>query len=341
MKYRLIAVLAVSISMITTATAQSDALPKYGLYLHFGLPTFGGKGDGRDPLDIYTPTDLDVRSWVHTAKLAGASFAILTVKHESGFCLWPAADYDYSVANSPVKTDVLAEFLAACNTEGITPGIHYSIPDARNEDGNIRYQGSVSDSYFELIKRQITELHTTYPGIRLQNFNRSSRLTPDQYHELCQIVEQLNPQCQLIVQDNQGATIDPAEASNSWFYHPESVNSGWMWSPNARLQSASFLYQKYTSAIQNGRPFVVGVGIDNTGHIPQEYVAELMEIKKLIDGSSSNPTVPPAIQSNETAPATSADNTTSKLKALKQQYDQGLITREVYDQKVKEVLDGM
>jgi hypothetical protein len=45
---------------------------------------------------------------------------------------------------------------------------------------------------------------------------------------------------------------------------------------------------------------------------------------------------PPVVPTNgETA------STTAKLKTLKDAYDQGLITKEVYDQKVKEVLDGM
>ena len=47
-------------------------------------------------------------------------YGVLKAKHSSGFCLWDSKaiwkgkEFDYDVAASPVKTDVVTEFIAAC-----------------------------------------------------------------------------------------------------------------------------------------------------------------------------------------------------------------------------------
>jgi hypothetical protein len=94
---------------------------------------------GNLPVSKYTRANLDVKQWVHTAKLVGMSYAVLTAKHKSGVCLWDSKvmwtgkEYDYDVANSNYKTDVVAKFMAACLDEGIKPGLYYCISDPHNE----------------------------------------------------------------------------------------------------------------------------------------------------------------------------------------------------------------
>ncbi len=51
---------------------------------------------------------------------------------------------------------------------------------------------------------------------------------------------------------------------------------------------------------------------------------------------SSNPA-----PSNPVSPGSGTGNAAEKLRILKQAFDQGLISKEVYDQKVKQILDGM
>lgn len=62
-------------------------------------------------------------------------YAVLTAKHTLGHCLWDSGDYDYDVATSTDKTDVVAEFMAACKAECIKPGIYYCVLDIHNEGG--------------------------------------------------------------------------------------------------------------------------------------------------------------------------------------------------------------
>ncbi|WP_432803658.1 alpha-L-fucosidase [Brachybacterium sillae] len=46
---------------------------------------------------------MDAGEWVAAADRLGASRVILTAKHHDGFCLWPTATTDYSVASSPFR----------------------------------------------------------------------------------------------------------------------------------------------------------------------------------------------------------------------------------------------
>jgi alpha-L-fucosidase len=258
-------------------TASGPAPFKYGLYVHFDISTFAGyrgaKDIGHVPPERYAPTGLDVAGWVRTAKQAGMDCAVLTVKHEAGFCMWDAADYDYDVASSPVKTDVVAEFISACKAEGILPGIHYSIPDAHNE-GTVLFKGPVGAEYFEFIKKQTKELHTKYPDIKVQVFDIAFRLSKSQLLELSQTVKELNPSCAVLCE------LGKPAASK---YACDTVNKDWLWSPDAQLAPAQKLYEKYSQTRASELPFLLNVGPDRSGRIPDQYTATLMELKRLID----------------------------------------------------------
>ena len=91
------------------AFAQNSATTtnnlKYGLYIHFGITTFANPGEqGQIPAERFAPaTPLDERAWAHAAREAGMTSAVLTAKHESGFCLWDSPGYGYDEAQSPFR----------------------------------------------------------------------------------------------------------------------------------------------------------------------------------------------------------------------------------------------
>ena len=68
--------------------------------------------DGQEPASKFNPTNLDAEQWVLTAKAMGARYAMLTARHEGGFCLWPTKTHDYSVAASPWKSCSAVEITA-------------------------------------------------------------------------------------------------------------------------------------------------------------------------------------------------------------------------------------
>jgi alpha-L-fucosidase len=301
--------------------AESPALT-YGLYINFGLRTFAKPGEqGELPTSRFAPASVNVKSWARAAKAAGMTFAVSTVKLRSGFCLWQAADYDYDIAHSPFKGDIMGDFIAACNAEGILPGAFYSVPDVHNE-GASRNTGLVPNLYFNLIKKQIAELHTKYTGLRVQIFGASERFSPEQWNDLVQLLHRVNPQCAIQDEKHEGVTQITGE----------SLVNGWVWHPNAELVPAVELFRLYDQAQTPKKSFLLNVGADPSGNIPNDQVAVLSQLKAMIAD-------PPPAQKT-TAPAAKPD-AAERLKKVKALYDQGLISKEDYDRKVKEIMDSL
>ena len=187
---------------LTPALATYQRL-RFGCSFHFSTPTFTGDDydTGKAPPTVYDPTHLDVRQWIRTARDLGAKYAVLTAKYMSGFALWDSKGYDYSVAQSRNTTDVVAAFVAACNEYGLRPGFYYCILDPHNE-GIFDWNAPIHDQYFDLIRRQITQLHTLYPNTFYQLFDITWKLSPEQRWELYRLVKQLSPDCIIVM--NQG-----------------------------------------------------------------------------------------------------------------------------------------
>ncbi|MEP7346849.1 MAG: alpha-L-fucosidase, partial [Gemmatimonadaceae bacterium] len=137
---------------------QRDEL---ALFLHFGVNTFTDRewGDGTEDPSIFRPERLDARQWAATARQAGFRSLIITAKHHDGFCLWPSALTQHSVATSPWregKGDVVREVAEACRAEGLGLGIYLS-PWDRHEP---RYGDS--PRYMDYYIAQLEELLTRY-----------------------------------------------------------------------------------------------------------------------------------------------------------------------------------
>ena len=237
---------------VAPATEQTPALSVYqrlrfGCSFHFSTPTFTGDDydTGSKPATVYDPTHLDVRQWIQVAHGLGARYAVLTAKYMSGFCLWPAKGYDYTVAQSGNKTDVVAAFVKACNEFGVRPGFYYCILDPHNE-GVFDWNAPISDKYFQLIRRHIAELHSTYPNTFYQLFDITWKLNPEQRWELYRLVKSYSPNC--IIVDNQGFKQSRANQgrlceSASW---PTDVINGEDTLPPLEGHAPGVVYEKKT-----------------------------------------------------------------------------------------------
>jgi hypothetical protein len=123
----------------------------YGAFVHFNMGTYVSDGGGcnvrdlrkdkrqakLDP-DLFAPTaHVDTDQWVSLIKAYGGKYAVLTVKHNCGFLLYPSntslpdgSRFNYSVAQSSYAgggADVVADFVASCKKYGIRPGFYFSL----------------------------------------------------------------------------------------------------------------------------------------------------------------------------------------------------------------------
>lgn len=149
----------------------------FGMFLHFGMSTFDGLelSPGTTPIDHYQPHELDVDQWLSIARDVGMRYAVLTVKHVSGFCLWPSRFTDYHVGNSPVAMDVVEAFIEGCQKRGLMAGLYYCSWDNRHRFGSLT-PGDLSDhpddetmkhawvskAYMEFQHNQLDELLRAY-----------------------------------------------------------------------------------------------------------------------------------------------------------------------------------
>ncbi len=214
----------------------------YGLFLHFGMSTFDGEecSPGTAPPSAFHPDQLDVRSWVHLAKEAGMRYAILTAKHMSGFCLWPSAHTDYHVGNSPVPVDIVGEFVAACQAEGIVPGLFYTSWDNHHPLGSRNHnelgwgRGYVSPAYEEFQTAQIRELLTRYPGLGEFWVDIPSMLDRGYKDFLYAEIARLLPEGKILLNRglNIGLSVETTEAWPTDLFAVERITpNGFGWNP--------------------------------------------------------------------------------------------------------------
>lgn len=140
---------------------------EFGVFFHFGIRSFfkGHKDwDNREmPAAEFNPKELDCERWIRTIKEAGAAYAILTTKHHDGFANWPSKYTDYSVANTPWKGgkgDVVREYTDACRKYGIKVGLYYSPAQWGNA---VKFEND--KEYNDYFINQISELLTNYGKI--------------------------------------------------------------------------------------------------------------------------------------------------------------------------------
>ncbi|MBL7189472.1 MAG: alpha-L-fucosidase [Phycisphaerae bacterium] len=302
----------------TKSLAQWEQL-KYGMFIHYGMSTFSGdyRTSRNSASKVYTPTDLDVRQWVATARRAGMKYAVLTAKHTLGHCLWDSEDYDYDVATSTETTDVVAEFMAACKAESIKPGIYYCVLDIHNEGGTeLKWKAPVGAEYEAQIKRHLTELHTNHPDIFEQWIDIPHKLSARQRWDIYRLIKKLNPDCLVIMNaaftdgteipkgawptdlTNGERTLPPPSGHNPLqridgeeYYVPmemcETVTGNWFWHPGDRTRSIRHLHYLYRENLRRGANFLLNVSPDTTGQIPADQVKALMDLKAMIDNPMS------------------------------------------------------
>jgi alpha-L-fucosidase len=285
---------------------------EFGVFIHFGINTFAGKewSDGTIPASSFNPTELDAGSWARTAKAAGARYLILTAKHHDGFCLWPTATTDYSVASSPWRAgggDVVREVADACAEQGIGLGLYLSPWD--------RNAGCYSDpaAYDDFYVQQLTELCTGYgPLMELWFDGAGSVGRKYDWDRIITVVKEHQPEAMIFnmgqptirwVGNENGLAADPVNyvvdrtsdtqytdsSSGLLAQHylpPEcdvSIRRGWFWHPDDEPKSVEHLLAIYYQSVGMGANLLLNVPPDTRGLIPDEDVVVLTSWKEELD----------------------------------------------------------
>ncbi len=300
----------------------------FGMFIHYGIPTYMDD-DWADPdasPAIFNPKKLDAEQWAIAAKSANMSYGCLTTKHHSGFPIWDTKTTTYSVMSSPLKRDVVKEYVQAFRKHGLKVMLYYSILDTHHK---LR-PNQITKEHIKMVKDQITELLTNYGEITalvIDGWDAPwSRISYDDipFEEIYHLIKSLQPNC--LVMDLNAAKY-PSELL---FYtdiksyeqgagqHISKENNklpalsclplqrNWFWKesfPTTPVKSADDMVNKnaipFNQAYCN---FILNVAPNRDGLFDENALAALKEIGKLYKKPASFPVLPeydaPVISTN-------------------------------------------
>lgn len=299
---------------VSTYRANLDSLQqafldlRFGMFIHFNMPTFS-MHDWPDPLmdaAVFNPVHLDCNQWAEAAVSAGMQYACLTTKHHSGFCVWPTKTTDYSILHSPVKRDVVKEYVDAFRRKGLKICLYYSILDTHHD---IRANWANNADHLAFIKDQLTELLTNYGEITclvLDGWDAEwSRISYEaiSFYEIYSHIKSLQPNC-LISEHNAGkypaselfyTDIKHYEQNAGQLISKETnqlpaqagipINKTWFWKQDFPftpvLSAASIVNENLIPLNEAHCNFILNVAPNREGVIDVNAVAELKKVGEI------------------------------------------------------------
>jgi alpha-L-fucosidase len=293
-----------------------------GVFFHFGIRTFfeGHRDWDGKPMALsgFNPTELDCDRWIKTVSDSGFKYAILTAKHHDGFANWPSQHSQYHVGLTPWKDgkgDVVESFVSACHKYNIKVGLYYSPAEAE-------FKERKPQEYDDYFIAQITELLGNYGKIDYLWFDGNG----SEGHEfnkprIIKAIRDLQPELLIfnmwdpdvrwvgneagvagITNSNLVSDLDfstftsekeklesieflPSESDfmmrySNWFYSEYDVHT---------VKSLEELVGLYYHSVGCGSNFLVNIGPDKRGLLPEVDAHRLLEFGREIAARFSNP----------------------------------------------------
>lgn len=262
----------------------------FGMFLHYNMSTYQNDqwaDPNASPAD-FNPKGLAPAQWAASIRDAGMTFGVLTAKHHDGFALWDSAYSDHDIAASPYKNgrgDIIREYVDALRAKNLKVGLYFSIWDRHNGDS------------LELVENQLRELLTQYGQIDYLWFDGWGWHIPYSkvpYQPVRNMIREISPNTVVANNDHYGTlqTSDvivyevpvegmPPATNNRPTDASDTLDSNHTWfstTSTGAPRSVSDIVDKRTRANAGNALFLLNVGPDRTGRIPQNYVDRLKEI---------------------------------------------------------------
>jgi alpha-L-fucosidase len=245
----------------------------------------------------FDPTEFDARQWVATAKAAGMKYIVITAKHHDGFCMFDTKLTDYNVVKAtPWHHDPMKDLAAECKRQGIKLCFYYSFMDWHHPDYLPRrdwdtrpVDGANLDRYCDYVKGQLRELLTQYGPIGGIWFDGHWEHDAKQEHaaEIVKLIRSLQPDIMINDRLNLPEDYDTPEQNIPGGALPNgrlwetcmTINGHWGYAWNdTDFKSSTALVRNLCDVVSKGGNFLLNVGPDSRGVIPEEEVARLNEV---------------------------------------------------------------
>ncbi|MGA9295037.1 MAG: alpha-L-fucosidase [Ignavibacteriaceae bacterium] len=294
---------------------------KYGMFLHFNMATYINKewATGyEDPL-FFKPARLDCNQWMDAIKEAGMNYAVLTVKHTGGWCLWDSKYTTHDIAAfknyKNGKGDIVREFVNACRKQNIKIGLYYCLPgDYSHSYGNsltpeqkdLHGMPPEADGNFEgFVEKQVTELLSNYGSIDLMWFDQyNNKYTGKDWLQLKALVNKLQPNC-IVLANNADNYVDSDIIGYEYPYRKQADRANaippdgnknvselcdcidadgiWFWhTGKITLQSSEQIADMLKLCNSRSTNLLLDVPPNRDGIIEELYIKQLKEVKKMM-----------------------------------------------------------
>jgi alpha-L-fucosidase len=260
---------------------------------------------GKIPVAVYkefakqfNPVKYDPDAWVRLAKEAGMKYIIITAKHHDGFALFDSKATDWDVVDAtPYGKDLLKPLAQACRKHGIKLGFYYSqAQDWCNPGGDAQYgkwdpvqeEGSFEDYIKSIAVPQVKEILTNYGDIAVLWWDTPTKNMTRKNADLLLPLIALQPG---IITNNRlggnyrGDTATPEQAipgtdhMNRNWETCMTMNDTWGYkSYDHNWKSTTVLLRNLVDIASKGGNYLLNVGPNSLGEIPQPSVERLREI---------------------------------------------------------------
>ncbi len=280
--------------------------PRLGLFLHFGLYAIEGwheqdqmrrripRAKYEKLIDRFNPTEWDADAVLDLAEEVGMEYVCLTAKHHDGFCLWDTQQTEFNVMRSPYGRDIIGSLAEACHKRDFPLGIYYSVvdwhhPNYPNEGRHHELEGPEPGdapdwpAYLDFLKAQVEELCTNYGEVRHWFWD----MNVPEYEDpsVNALLRSLQPN---IVINNRGfdngdfGTPEREYGHDRSCQRAEACNSvgtqSWGYREDEDYYSTSHLTQAIDAAMVRGWHYLLNVGPDPEGRVPDQAADILKEV---------------------------------------------------------------
>jgi alpha-L-fucosidase len=291
---------------------------RFGLFIHWGIysvPAGVYKGNeipgigewimnnAKIPVTEYAdyatqfnPVHFNAEQWVLLAKEVGMKYIVITSKHHDGFAMFGSKASRYNIVDAtPFKRDPLKELAATCKKYGIRLGFYYSQAQDWHHAGGTAIGGHWDpaqdgnmDEYIDKIALpQVKEILSNYGPISILWWDTPEGMTPERAAKFLPLLK-LQPG--IIVNNRLGGGIEGDFQTPEQYIPPTGIpgknweacmtmNDTWGFKSNDHnWKSAESLVQNLIDIASKGGNYLLNVGPNSLGEIPEPSVVRLKQI---------------------------------------------------------------
>ncbi|MDP4847342.1 MAG: alpha-L-fucosidase [Akkermansiaceae bacterium] len=277
----------------------------------------------RDYAKNFNPDKSFATNIAKLAKDTGMKYVVITSKHHDGFGLFDSAHSDFDIADSTdYEGDLIKELYDACRTEGLDFGVYYSHGNDWTEGGDGNYanvlerdkQYGVStrpngknlwdpspNTHLEYLENkaylQVAELIKLLPDLRLIWFDGEGLITEEQAFRFYKMVYELNPGIVVnrrvgydfgdYVDAGDNKTPAANELAAKHFETCGTANHSWGFKEyDHDWKTPHELLRNFVDIVSKGGNYLLNIGPDGKGKVPDECVASFAEMGEWVKTNS-------------------------------------------------------